>query len=52
MEIIIEEIIAGDVTIEENIVDKIQVIILVIITTTIITSTIASDKTNQMMKQQ
>ena len=52
MEIIIEEIIAGDITIEEFLVDKIQVPIIVITTTTIITTTIASDKTNQMTKQQ
>ena len=42
----------GGLTIEENIVDKIQVVILVITTTTIITIFIVSDKMNQMMKQQ
>ena len=52
MDIIIEEIIAGDITKEQIIVDKTQVIIIVITTTTILTATIASDKTNQLMKQQ
>ena len=46
MEITIEQIILGDIAIEEIIVDKFQVVIIVI------TTTIASDKMNQMMKQQ
>ena len=53
-EVIMEKIVVEDmeITIEEIIVDKIQVILMVITTTTILTTTIASDKTNQMMKQQ
>ena len=51
MKIIIQEIIAGDITIEETLVDRIQVIIIVITTATIIITTIASDKMNRMMKQ-
>ena len=52
MEKIIEEIIAGDITIEEMIVHRIQVIIIVITAATIITATIVSDKMHQMIKQQ
>ena len=52
MEIPIEEIIVEDITIEEIIVDKVQVVMIVTTTTAIITATIASDKMNQMMKQQ
>ena len=52
MEITIVEIIVGDISIEENIVDKIQVIIIVITTTIKLTTTITSDKMHQMMKQQ
>ena len=51
MEITIEDIISGDTTIEETIVDKDQVNIIVI-TTTIITTTIALDKMHHRMKQQ
>ena len=52
MEIFIDEIIAGDITIEELIVDRIQVqlIIKVITTATIITTTKALDKIHQMVK--
>ena len=52
MELTMEEKIVGDLTVEENIVDKIQKVIFVFTTTKIITTTIASDKMNQMMKQQ
>ena len=52
MEITIEEITTGIITIEEIIMDKIQVIIIVNTTTTIFTTTIASDKMHQLMKQQ
>ena len=50
MEKTIEEKTVGDLTMEETIVDKIQVVIIT--TTTIITTRTASDKMNQMIKQQ
>ena len=52
MEKIIEEIIGGDITIDQNIVDRIQVTLRVITTATITTTTIVSDKMHQTMKQQ
>ena len=50
--ITMEEIIVADITEEEIIVDKIQVVIIVITTTIKTTTTKASDKMNKMMKQQ
>ena len=52
MGITMEEIIVAYKTIEEIILDKIQVVIIVITTTTITTTTKVSDKMNKMMKQQ
>ena len=52
METIIEEIFDVDITIEENIIDRIQIFLIVITTTSISTTTIASDKMHQMLKQQ
>ena len=51
MEITIEELVVADKTIEKNMLDKIQVVIRINTTTTIITTTIDTDKMNQVMEQ-